>query len=1167
MKKNKFLVPSNGSLKKLLLTMKLCLLFILISAASLMANSGYSQNTRLSIHLKNATLRDLISEVEKQSEYIFVFYDKIVDLDRQIDVQVDNQTIDKVLDEIIKSSELTYRIFDRQIGLGKRNPVTGAIELPELLKEQIAADTKLTGSVKDAKGLALPGVTVMVKGTTIGTVTNNDGTFSLSVPVDTKIIVFSFVGMKTQEVVFSGKLNINITMAEEQIGLDDVVVVGYGIQRKVSVVGAISQVKSKELVSSGVRTLTNALSGLVPGLVTQQNSGQPGKDAATIFIRGRSSWQSSNPLVLVDGIERSMTDIDPNEVESISVLKDASATAVYGTRGGNGVILVTTRRGTESAPKMSFTFNQGFKSPTGRNTYVDSYNTMLYANEAKKNDNNWSALTSQADLEHYRTQDMPLFYPSVDWSKVMVKKMGYETDLNFNVSGGTAKLKYFGSFGYMHDGDVLNTSKIGDFDARFYSNRYNLRTNVDYEATKTTTITLNVGGSVKTANQPITNILSLWRGIYYNSPTDSPVSYGPEVLQQYPDIYEPNASGTRYAWGSGLYGSIMSPITAVYAGGSGGSAGFTRQYNNELNVDLKLNQNLDFVTPGLSVSGILSYNVSSQYTDTYSSVVPRYRLLPNGTWQRSPDYGGDVDVLTPFNYGGTSFNNNAQRLYYEGRINYARRFEAHDLSVMGVVKRSKRNVIVAEPYKDEDWAGRVTYNYDLRYLFEANLSLSGSEQFAPGNRFGFFPAFAVGWNMAQEGFIKNSDLSFINNFKTRFTWGKVGTTAGARWLYYPSPWTAGSAATYGGLGGSTATWNLAAASYNEGSLENADAQWEESTKKNLGFEAGIFDNMITLNVDFFDELREKILMPPTFQIPAWGAFSGKDKNIGSTKNHGYEVELMFNRHLDNGVRYYIGGNMSFNENRVLFRGDPTAAEFYQKNQGYPIGIVRDMLSQGLYQSVDDINNYIAPSVAIQLIPGDIKFTDYNADGKIDANDSAPLEFQTYPRYDYSIKGGFEYKNFTFNIMVQGNVDKIIDMYGHFTPFGIAATGLARIETYQFDHYTPDTPNSTGQAYHFSGDIQKNNNFFPSSGYDAKREVPSDYVRLKQAEISYNINSKYLKGMHINSILVYINGNNLLTFSPLKQKFVDPEKPTFLAGQGQYDYPMARRFNMGIKLTF
>ena len=349
-------------------------------------------------------------------------------------------------------------------------------------------------------------------------------------------------------------------------------------------------------------------------------------------------------------------------------------------------------------------------------------------------------------------------------------------------------------------------------------------------------------------------------------------------------------------------------------------------------------------------------------------------------------------------------------------------------------------------------------------------------------------------------------------------------------------------------------------------MENTDAQWEESTKKNLGFELGIFDNLVTLNVDFFDEIRDKILMPPTFLVPSWGTFSGKDMNIGKTKNHGYEVELMFNRRLNSGFRYYIGGNMSFNENRVLFRGDATAAKFYQKFQGYPIGVLTDMLDQGLYQSVDDINNYIAPSISMEIIPGDNKFIDYNADGMIDANDKVPLEFQTYPRYDYSIKGGLEYKNFAVNILVQGNKDKNIDMIGHFAPFGVDASGIARMETYQFDHYTPETPYSTGRAYHYSGNIQKSNNFFPGS-LNSLREVSSDYLRLKQAEITYTIKNKYLKGLHINNILMYINGNNLLTFSTLKQKFVDPDKPTFLAGQGQYDYPMAKRFNIGFKLNF
>ncbi|NDP20788.1 MAG: TonB-dependent receptor [Paludibacter sp.] len=1035
--------------------------------------------------------------------------------------------------------------------------------------QQQAQTKQVKGKVVDPNGESIIGAAVKLINSSIGTITDNVGNFSITIPIDAKTILISYLGYESQNITLGTQSFIRVVLNEKLQGLQEVVVVGYGTQKKESVVGSISQVKSKELQSAGVRTLTNALSGLVPGLVTQQSNGQPGKDAAAIFIRGRSTWQNSSPLVLVDGIERSMNDIDPNEVETVSVLKDASATAVYGTRGGNGVIIVTTKRGTNKTPEMTLSFNQGFKTPTGRSTFVDSYTTMSYANEAMKNDNNWIGLTSNTDLEHYKNQDSPLFYPSVDWSKEMIKQVSFQTDMNFNVSGGTDKLKYFGSLGYLYDGDILNTSKSDGFDGRFYAKRYNLRTNLDYQATKNTLVSFNVGGSFKQINQPAVNNLSLWKGIYYNSPTDSPLLYEPWVLEQYPDRNDPNASGTRYAWGSGKYGSIMSPITAIYTGGNASSAGFGKQDENQFNVDLKLHQDLDFITKGLSFSALLSYNLNTNYSNTFTRVIPKYRLLPDGTWQRSPEYGGDTDNLEELNYRGTSFNSNTQKLYYEGRMNYDRKFDKHDLSLLGVFKRSERNLVsgsnVNEPFKDEDWAGRITYNYDLRYLFEANLSLSGSEQFAPKTRFGFFPAFAVGWNLAEEQFFKESSLSFINKFKTRATWGKTGTTSGARWLYYAAPWVTGSTASTGGLGGSISTWNVAGAGYEEGPYANVDAKWEESVKKNLGFELGILENMFTLNVDLYDENRDNILMPPTSQIPAWGAFDGKERNYGKTMNHGYEIELMFNKRLGKGFRYFIGGNISFNENRVIYRGDAAGTAFYQKYAGHPIDVKLEMLQNSLFQSVDDINNYIAPPAATQLIEGDIKYIDYNADGKIDANDTAPLEFQIYPRYDYAIKGGFDYRNFSFSFLVQGNQDKNIELYGHQNPFGNVPTGIARMESYQFDHYTPETRNSALPAYHFSGDVQKYNNDYPSSG--SRRIIPSDYIRLKMVELTYTFSNNLLTKSHIKSIVMYLNGNNLVTLSPLRQKFIDPEKPIFLAGNGGYDYPMARRFNFGFRFNF
>lgn len=1031
--------------------------------------------------------------------------------------------------------------------------------------------TKLNGTVTDEKGEAIIGANIIINGTNSGTITDLNGTFKIDAQIGSQLRI-SYLGYESQIVNVSLSKILKIILNPNSKNLDEVVVVGYGTQKKESVVGSISQVKGEALVNSGTKTMTNALSGVIPGLVVTQNNGQPGKDNASLLIRGRSSWTDGSPLVLVDGIERSMSEIDPNEVQTLTVLKDASATAVYGTQGANGVIIVTTKRGFEGKPKMSYSFNQGFKTPTSRPSYVDSYTTHLYANEAKKNDNNWAGLKSQNDLELFRNQSDPLFHPSVDWGKALLKEVAYSTDMNLNISGGTDKLKYFASLGYLKDGDLLNTQKIGDLDARFYSNRYNIRTNLDYAVSKYTTISLNVGGSFKQVNSPAINVTYLYRGIYITPPDDSPLVYEPWVLEKYPDKNEPNAVGLRYPLGSTA--TVMNPYSQVYTNG-----GFSKDNYSDGSIDLNLKQNLDFITKGLSFSGIVSYNVSSAYSDTYTISQPTYNLQPNGTWTRyvgltSDNYTGSFQPLYYANTSGLSkYTSSVRKLYYETRLNYAKKINKHDLALMAVFKRNQVDVIgnsssvnqVEEPRKTEDWAGRITYNYDLRYLFEVNLGYSGSDQFAPKNRFGFFPAFAIGWNLANEVFIKNSKLSFINNLKTRFTWGKVGKAAGARWLYYQSDWVNGTAPGYGGLGGES-YWNTPMASYDEGAIANYAAQWEVSIKKNLGFEVGIFENLFTLNVDLFDENRDNILMVPTNLIPSWGVFSTKDQNIGKTKNHGYEIDLMYNKRFSNGFRYFVGGNMSFNENRIVFRDDAQGTPFYQTLAGKPIDTKNDFIRLPYYQSVDDINNYISPSGADQLVLGDEKFMDYNADGIIDAKDRVPFEFQLYPRYDYSIRTGFEYKKFTFSIMVQGNEDKNILMYQNNSPFGLSATGISRIQDFQFNHYTTETPNGIGSAYHYSGTVVNSNNEFNGGGV-AGRLLPSDYIRLKQVEMSYNLENKFLKKQLINSIQIFANANNIMTFSPLRQKFVDPEKTTYLLGNADYSYPMARRFNVGCKVNF
>ncbi|MHB9141769.1 MAG: STN domain-containing protein [Paludibacter sp.] len=522
MKKTKFLVPLNRNLKKLLLTMKLCLLFLLISAASLMANSGYSQNTTLSIHLKNATLRDLISEVEKQSEFIFVFYDKVVDLDQKIDVNVEGQTIDKILDKIFKSSELTYRICDRQIGIGKRDPVTGIIELPATLKELMVADKKITGMVKDVKGEPIPGVTVIVKGTTIGTITDSQGKFSLDVPLDAKTLLFSFVGMKSREIVVDGKTTINVVMVEETLGLEEVVAIGYATQKKASVTGAISSVGSVDLVRSPNASVANTLAGRVTGLTTVQYSGRPGGDDPVINVRGIGSLTSgaSSPLILVDGVERSFTQLDPNEIESVSVLKDASATAVFGVRGANGVILVTTKRGFDGATKISFTSTSGFQSPLRVPAFVDSYTHAMMYNEAQTNDDpNAVVKFSPTAIEAFRTNSDPIIYPNTNWNDYILKPAAFQTQENMNISGGTKTVKYFVSLGYLKQDGLFRTFDLGK-DFNYAYNRYNYRANLDIDVTKTTKLSLTTGGRSEIRNEPLQDEpqFSIWRNIYFAQP-------------------------------------------------------------------------------------------------------------------------------------------------------------------------------------------------------------------------------------------------------------------------------------------------------------------------------------------------------------------------------------------------------------------------------------------------------------------------------------------------------------------------------------------------------------------------------------------------------------------------------------------------------------------------
>lgn len=1173
MKKIKFLVPLNRSLKKLLLTMKLCLLFLLISAASLMANSGYSQNTTLSIHLKNATLRDLISEVEKQSEFIFVYYDKAVDLDRKIDVQVENQTIDKVLDKIFKSSELTYRIFDRQIGLGKRNPVTGAVELPTSLDKLTAADKKtISGTVKDSKGVPLPGVTVVVKGTTIGTIADAEGQFRLSVPFGSKTLVFSFVGMKTQEAAILEKTIYNIVLEETTEGLDEVVVVGYGQQKKVSTVASISQIQGDALTKiGGVTNVSEQLQGLLPGVTVLNNSSRPGFSNSEIFIRGKASWVSTSILSLVDGVERDFNDVDPNEIETISVLKDASATSVYGVKGANGVILITTKRGSLKEPQISFESSYGWKDLGTKPGFSDYATSMNMWNAAAANDKQWSKLIPQSKIDAWSNaiatgSNGPYnpYFPEVDWWDQIIKT-GTSQKYNINIRGGTEFVKYFASLGYLDDGDIFKTQKNDLFDPSFGYKRYNWRTNFDFNLTRTSVLSVNLSGYYGFRNQTgyqIDNSLSpgetqsglFFSSIYNASRNTFPIRYDNGYFG-----LDPNGGGNLFAQldlGQRLYKSSKNYLDVVFK------------------------QELDFITKGLNFHTRLSYNTES---GTLSNV-QKYNEINFGSlyligYNIAYDYsnplpGGGYGILSSQRWPATFQGTNPKvdydlvmqggyqkKLFYEFGFDYARNIGGHNFTMMALMNRmedsglkSNSSTAIQFPENAESWVSRITYNWKERYLAELNGAYTGSQKFAPGKRFGFFPSYALGWRVLEEPFVKNLiGTKIINNIKVRYSSGVIGYDESAPAYTYVQIYNnAGGGVSFGDV--SKYTYGPL---YKEGAAANPNATWETAYKQNLGFDIDIV-NKLKINLDLFKEKREGILM--SVATPGWFGIAEPTGNIGKTKNHGYEIELTWNDKIGKSLNYWLKANYTFSENRVVYQNDPIHRADYLKYAGKPINVQNKLIVAGYYNSLDDIyNGATANNVTTQsrLVPGDFMYVDYNADGKIqDSDDQVPVKDLKYPLSTFGFSAGLNYKGFALSVVFYGvgqvsrDVDNNIlwDLGGG--NYGIYSSTPEVNQTWtQANALTAKKPvlHSDYGAYSMRG----------ATTYSCQ---DASYVRLKNCELSYTFKNKALEFLKISKFQIYANGNNLLTFSNYN-KNIDPEQG------GTNVYPIVKSYTTGLRISF
>lgn len=992
------------------------------------------------------------------------------------------------------------------------------------------AQINITGLVKDSNGHSIPGVSIQLKNTKTGTVTGSDGKYQIAVPSTQTILIFTSIGFNPQEVVVGSGTVLNIILADQDNTLDEVVMVGYGQQKKETVTGAISTIKTADLLKSSAANITNALTGRLPGLTTIQASGRPGFDEAKLLIRGQSTWVNSNPLIIVDGMEReSLSQIDPNEVETISILKDASATAVYGVRGANGVVLVTTRRGKIGKPVISFTQNTSLQKPSRIPETLGSYDQAVLLNMALKNDGKAIRFTDE-QVHKFKDASDPYGYPDVNWWKEFTKPHSLQNQSNLNMSGGTERVKYFTSLGYINQNGMFKYTDVQkDYNTNTDFSRINFRSNLDITINKYQELSAYLSGRIEDRNGFGTNS----SGTYLNSLHQLFQGINSTPPYIFP-IFNPDGSIGGVSGYANPYRSI------VYSG-------FNNERLTSYDVVLKLNNKLDFITEGLSALLNVSTNSKFASNKAYTESVASYQYLP-----ASGGYN-QISENSPLAWAGEDLNTVGYRqLNVQGQVNYSRRFGDHNINAMAVYNQLKSESGSAIPSALIGTAARVAYGYKSRYNAEFNLGYNGSENFAPGHRFGVFPAYSLSWNISEEDFIKRN-LTAISLLKLRGSYGLVGNdkVGGARFLYQ---------SMYGSLGTNQffqfGTTNPGSAGgITEARQGNPDLRWETATKRNLGLDLEMFNSKLGLTLDIFDEKRKDILMEArSFALVQGGPLP--TLNIGRVNNKGYEISMRYRNTAFEDLNYNVVGNLSYAKNKVINRDDPGQMPVYQKLAGYSINQQRGYQVLGFFQSKEEILK--SPSqvgLGGPIIPGDLKYFDYNGDNKIDTEDMAPIGYSDVPQYTFSTQLGLEFKGISLNVMFQGAANSSV-MYIGFGGFEFNGSGgNGQATPIHLEHWTPENPiNAKYPSLHTEGghSNKKVNTFHLRSG---------NFVRLKNVELGYALPKNMISKLKLSNVRIYLNGDNLYTWS--KTGNFDPEA---LGGSGEV-YPVQSVYNLGINVSF
>ena len=1013
----------------------------------------------------------------------------------------------------------------------------------------------VTGVVTDSHGEPVIGASIFEDGTANGTVSDFDGVFKLGVKDNKAVIRITYIGFLEQKIRVGNQHNIKVVLVEDNKTLNEIVVVGYGHQKKESVIGAISQVNSKDLLSTPAANVTQAIAGKIPGVITTQTSGAPGMDDASINIRGRATFAGDgSPLVMVDGVERPLSQIAPDDIESISVLKDASATAVYGVRGANGVILVTTKRGKEQKPEVSLTANFELSKATRTPNYLDSYQSAKLLNEALANDGMPIQYTD-ADLEMYKKSSAgelsgseALLYPDVDWYKEVLKKTAPAQRYNVSVRGGTKRMRYYVSGEFYNQGSLiknLSQDTYGNTSSPGYR-RYAFRANMDFNMTQDLTLSVNFGtrfedrfGSNTTESTTDYEIFSL---LNHTPGWLFPVSYQVSTGESTKSLYG---------------GSSEYPYNVV---GLLAKSGYYKGTNTINETNFIANYKMDWLTPGLSVRGMASYDYDSYYRKLFSRNVATYQLTDAANYESEDAYTNASGVKdSELAYSKSS--STTYKLYLEAQINYARKFGKHDVTAMVLYDQNDYhyNSDLAKRYQGV--VGRATYAYDEKYMAEFNAGYNGSENFRKGKRFGFFPAFALGWRVTQEQFMKSTE-NWLNNLKIRASYGEVGndvyTVNGAaqRWLY-EEQWSQISNDYYFGTSGQTGIY--------ESQYPNYDVTWEKAHKYDLGIEFGLWNGLLTGNFDYFYEKRNNILTAYLTR-PEWVGVNMAAGNLGETKNQGYEIELHHANHIGKDFTYTLGLTFSHAKNEIINMDEPALKTAYRKEAGHSIGQYFGLICEGFVTSADIESGKLPVSTySTHVQAGDLKYKDMNGDGYIDSRDETYIGYSNLPENTYSFTLGANYKGWGLNVMFQG-VDHVSRYYDADEMYAFSYTsssyysGVGKVKDIHLGRWDPSQTeeyNLTHATYpllHYgsNGDHnQRENSFFLKNGA---------YFRLKNIELSYTMPAKWIKYIGMNSCRLYMNANNLITWDHL-DGLVDPES------NGSNRYPIMKTVNFGLNVIF